>query len=261
MRSVVRSVIGLPLRLVPGAWRRRLVRVVLSVAADQPSPEAAMRALLEVEDDLSGYVNQVALRYGDGVHVKHRVTGYHDFFVERVQPHERVLDIGCGYGAVAHSIVSRAGAVVVGMDSDPRNIERARALFRHANLAFVHGDALTRLPEGEFDTVVLSNVLEHIEDRTRFLRRVQARVRPRRWLIRVPMVDRDWRIPVRRELGLPYFSDDTHFTEYTRESFVAEIGAADLAVTDLRVNWGEIWAEVRTREERSASGAERGPDG
>jgi 2-polyprenyl-3-methyl-5-hydroxy-6-metoxy-1,4-benzoquinol methylase len=175
------------------------------------------------------------------------VTGYHDFFVERVRPGERVLDIGCGYGAVAYSIAWRAGAVVVGVDQDARNIDQARRLFQHANLAFEQGDALAGLPEGAFNAVVLSNVLEHIEDRTPFLRQVQARVQPRRWLIRVPMIDRDWRVPLRRELGLPFFSDGTHFTEYTRESFLAEIGAAELDVTELRINWGEIWAEARSR--------------
>jgi 2-polyprenyl-3-methyl-5-hydroxy-6-metoxy-1,4-benzoquinol methylase len=247
LKAGVRGLVELPIRLMPGAWRRRLVRVVLDLAADDPSPEDAMRAVLEVEGDVDGYVNSAAVRYGGGVHVKHRVTAYHDFFVERVRPGERVLDLGCGYGAVAYSIASRAGAVVVGVDSDAWNIDQARRVFQHANLVFEQGDVLVRLPEGEFDAIVLSNVLEHIEDRTGFLRKVQVRVRPGRWLIRVPMIDRDWRVPLRRELGLPYFSDGTHFTEYTRESFVAEIAAADLDVTELRINWGEIWAEARPR--------------
>jgi hypothetical protein len=49
---------------MPGAWRRRLVRAVLDVATDQPLPEAAMRAVLELEGDIDGYVDHAAVRYG-----------------------------------------------------------------------------------------------------------------------------------------------------------------------------------------------------
>ena len=49
---------------------------------------------------------------------------------------------------------------------------------------------------------------------------------------------------MKKELGLPYFLDDTHFTEYTQESFEQEMAGAGLSVNHLEVRWGEIWAEV-----------------
>jgi hypothetical protein len=58
------------------------------------------------------------------------------------------------------------------------------------------------------------------------------------------MIDRDWRVPLREELGEFHFTDPTHFTEYTRESFEREMAAAGFAVRELQINWGEIWAEV-----------------
>jgi hypothetical protein len=61
----------------------------------------------------------------------------------------------------------------------------------------------------------------------------------------VPLSTRDWRVPLRKELGLFHFSDPTHYTEYTQESFEDEIRQAGLQVTDLRINWGEIWAEAK----------------
>ena len=100
------------------------------------------------------------------------------------------------------------------------------------------------LPGGDFDVIVASNVIEHLERRVDFYRSLQARLRPRCWLVRLPLVDRDWRVALRRELGLPFFSDPTHHTEYTRESFEAEVRAAGLTVTSARVNWGEVWAEL-----------------
>jgi len=69
-------------------------------------------------------------------------------------------------------------------------------------------------------------------------------VKPGRWLIRVPMFNRHWFVPLRKELGMSYFSDQTHYTEYTQQSFEEELEAAGLAITYQQINWGEIWAEA-----------------
>lgn len=206
-----------------------------------------MRALLRTDNFLTRVINCLAVRYGDGVHVKHRLMRYHDFFVDRIGQGERVLDIGCGYGAVAYSVASRAGAVVTGIDLNAGSIIRAKQRFQHPSLNFLKGDALKDLPEGKWDAILLSNVLEHLDHRVKFLTSVQQRLNPVRWLIRVPMINRDWRVPLRKELGLFYFSDRTHFTEYTQESFEQELLAAGLNIVHVQYNWGEIWAEVRSR--------------
>ena len=98
--------------------------------------------------------------------------------------------------------------------------------------------------EDPFDVVILSNVLEHLEDRPVFLRRLVRAVQPKRILIRVPLFERDWRVPLKEELGMDYRLDPTHYTEYTLESFASEIQAAHLMLTRQEVRWGEIWAEA-----------------
>jgi len=246
MPRLALSVASSSLKLLPN----RLLRAGCSLAFDamaRQSPHAAMRALLEIESDLSVRIDHVALRYDEGVHVKHRLMKYHNFFVERLRAGERVLDLGCGYGAVAYSMSSCAGAIVTGVDINAKNIEMAERRFQHANLTFIIGDVVKDSAWGNFETIVLSNVLEHIEYRVEFLTGTQGRVNPERWLVRVPMFNRDWRGPLGQERGMSYCSDDTHFTEYTRESFEAEMQAARLAITHLQVNWGEIWAELRPR--------------
>ena len=232
-----------PFLALPAVARRRLVQLASRASATRP-PDQALRELLTMESDVSGQIDLAALAYGDGVHVKHRIMRYHDFFVARVKDGERVLDIGCGYGAVSNSLATRTDATVVGLDLSADNVRKARQLFQQPRLTFMEGEAPAVLPDGRFDVVVMSNVLEHIEHRVEFLKEVQRQVMPSRWLIRVPMFDRDWHPSLRRELGLYAYSDPTHFTEYTLASFEAEMADAGFAIRHLQVNWGEIWAEV-----------------
>lgn len=148
-------------------------------------------------------------------------------------------------GAVAADIAEHAGAWVVGIDHDARSIRVAQRERAHPRLRFMVGDALAALPAERFDVVVLSNVLEHIGPRPEFLRQVRERLGPSRILIRVPLFERDWRVPLRRELGVEWRLDATHETEYTPEGFAQEVAAAGLTIAHQEVRWGEIWAEVR----------------
>lgn len=249
MARAVLDMLAAPVSLLPGLIRRGLCLVLFRATARQ-HPVTALRTLLRIDSDLTKCINHAAMRYEGGVHVKHRLTRYHEFFVERVSPGERVLDLGCGYGAVAYSIASRAGAMVTGIDLSAENLAQARQRFTHPNLRFIEGDVRTDLPREPFDTIVMSNVLEHIEQRVQFLRDVQERVAPKRWLIRVPMFNRDWRVPLRKELEIAYFSDETHFVEYTEETFMAEMKTAGLVVPHMQICWGEIWAEVMPESAR-----------
>jgi SAM-dependent methyltransferase len=187
----------------------------------------------------------LAVAYDGGVHTKHRHMRYHDFFINRVKRDEEVLDIGCGIGAVAYDVADKAGAKVWGVDLDAANIAKAKARFVHPNVTYVVGDVLKDLPGQQFDVVILSNVLEHLPGRPQFLRRVLETAHPSRVLIRVPVFERDWRVPLKKELGVEWRLDPTHETEYTLESFAAEMDEAGLETVHLEVRWGEIWTELR----------------
>jgi hypothetical protein len=93
--------------------------------------------------------------------------------------------------------------------------------------------------------VVLSNVLEHISKRVDFLRALQASTGASRYLIRVPLFERDWQMALRRELGVDFRSDDDHKIEHTLAEFQAEISKAGLRPVELQTMWGEIWADCR----------------
>lgn len=244
MNGFLRRAAEWPWRILPASARLALLKAGIFAAARRPARDALLE-LLEIDRVVSGQIDLASIEYGDGVHVKHRLMAYHDFFVDRIGASERVLDVGCGYGAVASSIATRTSARVTGIDMDAGNVDKARRRFSAANLTFIHGTAPGDLASEHFDVIVLSNVLEHIESRHEFLRQLIVKTTPSRLLIRVPMFDREWRVPLRQELGLFHFSDPTHCIEYTRDSFEREMADANLTIAHLQVNWGEIWAEVR----------------
>lgn len=210
------------------------------------SPARLLRALCTLDNLLYHAISVASVWYGDGLHAKHRLTRYHDFFIERVAPGERVLDIGCGNGALAADIAGRCGAAVTGVDRDPAAVRAARSRHGGTGLTFVEGDARMD-PAGSFDVVILSNVLEHLEGRVDFLRDTITRSGARRLLVRVPLFERDWRVPLKRELGVDFRLDPTHCIEYTVEEFEAEVAAAGLVIEERQVRWGEIWAACRPR--------------
>jgi SAM-dependent methyltransferase len=247
-RGIGRRVPLRPLRfLFPYALWRPLFRLWLGTVRSQPDHGKAMRQLLEVYGDAYAGADLGAIDYDGGVHAKHRLTGYHDFFVERIRQGERVLDVGCGKGELAHDLAERAGAVVVAVDASPWMLQFARERFAHPRISFVQADALEFVPESPVQVAVLSNVLEHIEQRVELLRALRERAGAGRLLIRVPVLDRDWTVPLRREVGLPHFSDPEHKVEYDPQLLRDELASAGWEMGEPVFVWGEIWVEALAR--------------
>jgi SAM-dependent methyltransferase len=236
-------VFALPWSLVPFALRRRIVSGLIFVESRIGTPKATLSRLFGIWDDLDLVINERATAYGDGVNPKHRLTRYHDFFVDRIARGSRILDVGCGVGAVARDIAERVpGCDVTGIDFDASMVARAGSGPLPDNLHFVLGDVIRDLADEHWDVIVLSNVLEHVEDRVGLLRGLVDCHTPARLLIRVPLFERHWHMPLRRELGVGYFSDPTHEIEHTLEEFDSEIAQAGLVMVERLTRWGEILA-------------------
>ena len=78
---------------------------------------------------------------------------------DNIAPGSRVLDIGCGDGALMAALRDEKGCDARGLEIDPANVARAVA----RGLSVVQGDADTDLaayPEGSFDYAVLSQTLQ-----------------------------------------------------------------------------------------------------
>ncbi|MBU0614339.1 methyltransferase domain-containing protein [Patescibacteria group bacterium] len=189
-------------------------------------------------------IGQFAIRAEGGLHPKHRLMQYHDFFVDNIVPGASVLDIGCGNGALAYDLAGKAGQVT-GIDINYKNQSHWQYQYQAPNLHYLVGDATSYPFAEQFDYVVLSNVLEHIENRVEFLNKIKN-LAPT-LLIRVPMINRDWVTLYKKDLGLPYTLDDTHCIEYTFEGFTDELRLAGLRVESYSIQFGEIWAVVKSK--------------
>ena len=130
----------------------------------------AFERLFKIEEHTKWVYNELALRYGNGVHIKHKVMNYAVFFINNIEKNHIVLDIGCGYGTVAETIVRKIGQSKL-LDTDEK-IFQTKKNYTNKNLKFIYGDAL-HIEPFKVDVIVLSNVLEHIEDRVLFLTKIK----------------------------------------------------------------------------------------
>lgn len=172
------------------------------------------------------------------LHPKHRLTDYHLWFIGNVREDWQVLDAGCGNGALTAEVY-RYCKSITGIDISPVNINKAKS---HSGPKFICADVTTYPFEGKFDAVMLSNVLEHINNRIDFLIRLSQI--SNRLLVRVPMVDRDWITLYKKEMGIEYRLDPTHFIEYTLADFKEEMGKAGWEIESSRIRYGELYALV-----------------
>jgi len=184
----------------------------------------------------------LAIKKNKGLHPKHEILNYHQFFLDNFSSGDAVLDIGCGNGALAYDL-SKKAASVVAIDINAKNIETAKRKYPNDNLQYVIGDATVYAFKQNFDVIVLSNVLEHIENRVDFLKKIK-RMAPK-ILIRVPLLTRDWLAVYKKNLGTEYRLDTTHFIEYTEESFEEEIEKSGFKTENSFTKFGELYGVIK----------------
>lgn len=202
-----------------------------------------IKTILKLHTFLYGWAGFFSVKAEGGIHPKHRLTNYHNFFINNIKPNETVLDIGCGKGELAFDLAKKARSVV-GIDNNEKIIEIAKDRFSAFNIKYILGDVVKDLPGEKFDVLILSNVLEHIENRVDFLNKIK--VLGNRILLRVPMINRDWITLYKKELGLEWRLDGGHFIEYTLETFKKELNQAGLSIENYSIQFGEIWAVVNS---------------
>jgi SAM-dependent methyltransferase len=97
----------------------------------------------------------------------------------------RVLDVGCGTGAISRVLAHWPGvASVVGIDPSPVFLDKARQLSAEdAHVAFQEGDARAlAFGDDTFDVAVVHTCLTHVPEPERALAELRRVLRPGGWL-------------------------------------------------------------------------------
>ena len=198
-----------------------------------------VKPLMYLQNLCYKYISWLASVAEDGIHPKHRLMNYHQFFVDNIDDGDTVLDVGCGNGFLTSDIARKARSVTA-IDLSKSNIETAKRDFSRDNIEYVCGDVTEYDFKKGYSVIVLSNLLEHIADRNDFLARIMDLAD--KFLIRVPMINRDWLTYYKRESGIEYRLDATHKIEYTLESLAEELAEANMKIERASLQFGEIWA-------------------
>jgi ubiquinone/menaquinone biosynthesis C-methylase UbiE len=99
----------------------------------------------------------------------------HAFLLESQKPFLRVLDMGCGTGAITRGIANLLGSrgFVVGADVSDTMLEKARTTHVNvSNLEFVKADIHDLGFEVEFDLIVCARVLQWLEHPVKAVRQM-----------------------------------------------------------------------------------------
>lgn len=163
----------------------------------------------------------------------------HALITELVGTGKRVLDVGCATGYLAAALIER-GCGVTGIELDPEAARQAEERGVRVFAGDVENMDLDEHLSGEvFDVMIFGDVLEHLRDPLRALRRLEPFLREGGHVVasipnvahgsvRLALMQGRFRY---QRLGL---LDDTHLRFFTRESVERLFEDAGFLITDLR---------------------------
>lgn len=176
-------------------------------------------------DIIDGYINNLSVEYYNGKHPKHFLWRYHyKFILDNVNENDMILDVGCGKSSSYIAELAKSGQIIDACDVDVKKVEWNKKKNRFENIDFFVMDIAKELPTKKYDVVILSHVLEHIEDPLQVLSRLKSITN--KLIIRLPRYDDHWMYLVKKDLGLFYFKDCDHKREYILKEAIELIESA-----------------------------------
>jgi ubiquinone/menaquinone biosynthesis C-methylase UbiE len=177
----------------------------------------------------------MASRYDDElwelVHTRHRAPRDLADWVAALEPARHALDVGCGDGALSRSIPAERLTLA---DVSAVALERARAALPEAEAVEIDPDAPLPFPDGSFDLVVCTEVLEHVRDVQLLLSEVRRVLEPRGRLAVTT--------PVHGPLMRPPNPLSPHLRFFTRGNLTALLDRMGFDVRELRRRRGGLFA-------------------
>jgi len=226
-----------------------LKRIIGKILFHPVASKFYIRPILKLHNFMYRLATKVsAIISADNLHPKHGILKYKEWFAGHVTTNDVVLDVGSNSGEFPVFLSNKA-QYVYGIEIVVRLHKSALKRGSMPNVEFILGDATSYDYSNTkpVSIVILSNVLEHIEHRVEFLKKITenlswANEKDRKLLIRVPMINRDWITIYKKNMGVEWRLDLTHYTEYTMNSFLEEMCKAGILVLESEVKFGEIYA-------------------
>jgi SAM-dependent methyltransferase len=219
-----------------------------SLIVNKITAKLFLKPLLILHSACYRWISRFAIVLNNDIHPKHSIINYEKWFCDNIKPGWCVMDIGCNTGMLAGKIAQKA-SFVYAIDINPDLIQKARKSNPADNIKYVCADAnsFDCKTERTIDCIVMSNLLEHIEDRVSLLKKLVHNVNwaektERIFLIRVPTLQRDWIAVYKKNLGIEHRLDRTHYIEYTNDEFVSELAQAQIKLVRMEIKFGEIYA-------------------
>ena len=168
--------------------------------------------------------------------------------MNHISEDHNVLDLGCKYGEISRTIAIKANRVV-GIDYDKNAIKVASKQNNPSNLSFLCIDAHEYLQVNnyKFDVLILSHVLEHIDNPINFLQKYAPHFK--HIYIEVPDFEASYLNIYRKELGMSLiYTDADHVSEFDRcdlNKIVEKIGF-EVVFAEYRFGIQRLWCNNRT---------------
>ncbi|MCO4782091.1 MAG: class I SAM-dependent methyltransferase [Candidatus Cloacimonetes bacterium] len=222
-------------------------KVLLKILKSHPkSLSWTMKKVLKLHSFSYHLAGELAILHEGGIHPKHKILLYKEWFVDQIEVQDIVFDIGCNTGLLADKLSEKAKHVY-GIEIEESLVAKAKKTINKDNIDFICADATSYdFSQYAVHCITLSNVLEHIEYRVTFLKKLINNIpwkdmSNRRIYIRVPLIEREWPAVYKKQVGLDYRLDPTHFTEYTVKEFYEEMSASGIEVVSHEIRFGEIF--------------------
>jgi len=227
-------------------------------------PMLSERTKLKLDLDLAWIFSRLAHETSQRVFPpsQHPLRTQATNFLERhLRSDHTVLDLGCKYGVITAAIAPRVKQVVA-IDHDAAAIAIAGRDNARPNVEYVHADALAYLSTSQqsFDVLLLSHILEHLDQPAAFLRSFAPFFR--QVYIELPDFEADFFGHYRSALGSTLnYTDADHVSEFDREELAEIVASSGLEVVDSEFRFGlqRLWCVFTPSGAGSATSDGRHP--
>jgi ubiquinone/menaquinone biosynthesis C-methylase UbiE len=174
----------------------------------------------------------------EAVHPKHLIANPgHHWYLDYFNPHDRVLDVGCGNGMHTLKAGERCREVI-GIDYSTESLnlalrlaERSRVTNVHFQEADLDGSPLP-FPDTSFDKVLFLDVIEHLNERRKVLGEIKRILKKGGLLLlSAPNRNTSWK-EIKEKAGLSPFADPDHKIEYTRDEIIEELTKSEFRLKE-----------------------------